>query len=166
MSHISIVRAGGLALLLGLGACNGVTSGKSAKVAEEVKATVSQMVTHFNARDAVKAVSYDAPDFIGMFHGTPNALGVDGDLATTKRQLADPNANLAVSHDSVEVAASGDMAVYRATYVYRFTDPKTKQATSESGNWVVGFHEQPDGSMKMAWSIAADVPPPPSGPTS
>ena len=61
--------AAALALLAG---CNAAPTVDSAKVGDEVKANMTEMVAAFAARDADKAVSWDAPDFVGMFHGAPN----------------------------------------------------------------------------------------------
>jgi ketosteroid isomerase-like protein len=130
----------------------------TAKVAEAVKADVAQLVVAFNARDAAKGVSHDAPDYVGMMHGQPNVKGPAEDLATTKQQVADPAMKLTVADGTVDVASAGDMAVYRTTYTYVSTDPKTKKPATETGNWVVAYKAQPDGSMKIAWSVVSDTP--------
>ncbi len=129
----------------------------TAKVADTVKADVRQMIADFNAHDAAKAVTHDAPDYVGMFHGLPNVKGVAEDLELTKQQLADTSSKIDVADEVVDVAASGDMAVYRATYTYGFTDPKTKAATTETGNWVMGYKAQPDGALKLAWGVVSDT---------
>lgn len=134
----------------------------NAKIADEIKADADQIVTGFNAHDAAKTVVFDAPDMVGMFHGLPNTIGPDQDLASTKQQLTDPAAKLAVSNETVDVAASGDMAVLRARYDFTATDPKTKQPSTEHGNWIAGWRKQPDGGWKMAWSVISDVGAPPA----
>ncbi|MDQ2861340.1 MAG: hypothetical protein M3T55_11595 [Pseudomonadota bacterium] len=129
------------------------------KIAAAVKADADQGVADFNAHDAVKSASHDAPDMVAMFHGAPNTVGADADLATTKQIFADsPNTKFSVTGESVDVAASGDMAVYRATYSYAYNDLKTKKPIVETGNYVVGYKKQPDGSWKQAWDILADTP--------
>ncbi len=144
-----------LALLAG---CNTAPAADSVKVGDEVKANMTEMVAAFSARDADKAVSWDAPDFVGMFHGAPNVIGKEGDLALTKQQVADPAMKFSVSDEKIDVAASGDMAVWRATYSYTYTDPVTKTPKTEIGNWVVGWKRQADGTMKEAWGIVSDTP--------
>jgi len=128
------------------------------KIADAVKADEAQLVADFNAHDAAKVVSHDAPDVFQMGHGTPNVVGPAADLAANKTLLADPAQNFAVSGATVDVAASGDMAVYRSSYVYNFTDPKTKKPATESGNYLSGYKLQPDGSWKMEWSDISDTP--------
>ena len=153
----------GLAAAVSLAGCNAPAPAKpavdTAKVADAVKADADQLVADFNVRDAAKAVAHDAPGTVAMFHGAPNVVGVDADLANTKVQMADPAMRLVVSDETVDVAASGDMAVYHSTYAYTFTDPKTKKATTENGNWLIGYKQQPDGSWKITWNIVSDTPP-------
>ncbi len=135
----------------------------SASIADAVKADARQLVADFNAHDADKAITHDTADMVGMFHGQANIVGPQADLAQTKAMLAtNPNANLVVSNESVDVAQAGDMAVYRSTYVFTGTDPKTKLPNTETGNWVAGYKKQPDGTWKMAWNVIADTPPPAS----
>jgi ketosteroid isomerase-like protein len=136
----------------------------TAAFAEDVKEDLHQLIADFNAHDAAKAVGHDAPDYVGMFHGLPNVKGPAEDLALTKQQVADPLAKVSVSDETVDVAASGDMAVYRATYAYDFTDPKTKGPTTEHGNWVLGYKREADGSLKIAWGVIADTPAPTAAP--
>jgi ketosteroid isomerase-like protein len=130
----------------------------TAAFAEDVKADLHQLVADFNAHDAAKAVGHDAPDYVGMLHGQPNVKGPAEDLALTRQQVADPLSKVTVSDETVDVAASGDMAVYRATYAYDFTDPKTKAPATEHGNWVLGYKREADGSLKVAWGVIADTP--------
>lgn len=136
----------------------------TAKIADTIKADAAQLVEHFNARDAEKAVSHDAPDYVGMFHGTPNVEGPAADLALTKLQVADPASKIAVSNETVDVASAGDMAVYRATYAYTMTDPATKKIVTENGNWLLGYKPQPDGAWKIAWAVVSDTGPAPAAP--
>jgi ketosteroid isomerase-like protein len=148
--------AGSLAGCAKMGAAR--PAADTAKVAEAVKADAAQLVTDFNARDAAKAVSHDAPDYVGMMHGQANLKGPAEDLAVTKQQVADPAMKLTVADGAVDVASGGDMAVYRTTYSFSFTDPKSKKPVTETGNWVIGYKQQPDGSMKMAWTVVSDTP--------
>ena len=145
----------GLALVAG---CNPAPAADGAKAREEVKTAMAGIVAAFVARDADKAVSWDGPDFVGMFHGTPNVIGQEADRALTKEQVADPGMKFSVGDETIEAAASGDLAVWRATYSYTFTDPKTKQPKTEVGNWVVMWKRGSDGAMKETWSVVSDTP--------
>jgi len=117
-----------------------------AKVAAAIKSDVHLLVEEFNGHDAAKAVAHDSPGYVGMFHGMANTNGPAEDMVVTRQQVADPAANLSVSNEIVDSASAGDMAVYRATDAFRFTDPATRQPTTEAGNWVMSYKVQPDGS--------------------
>ena len=132
----------------------------TAKIADAVKADAGQLVAALNAHDAAKAVTHDAPQTVGMFHGAPNVNSPAEDEAMTKQQIADPAFKLSVANESVDVAQAGDMAIYRATYAVSVTDPKSKKVVNETGNWVAQYKPQPDGSWKVALSIISDTPPP------
>lgn len=138
----------------------------TAKIEQALKADVATLVAAFNAHDAVKAVSFDAPDFVGMFHGMPNVVGPEADLALTKQQVADPASKVSFTDENVSVAAAGDRALWRATYAYTFTDPATKKPATEHGNWLMGFWKQADGAWKLKWSVVSDTGPAPAANTS
>jgi hypothetical protein len=93
-----------------------------------------------------------------------NNLGPAADLAITKLQVADPNARIDLSNETVDVSKGGDMAVYRATYAATSTDPKTRKTIVEHGNLLVGYRLALDGSPKVAWDSFSDTPPPPKAP--
>ena len=146
-----------LAAALATAAVIGATSA-AADPAADVMADAHQIIAAFNAHDAAAAVSQDAPDFVGMFHGAPNYIGPAGDMAITKMQLADPAAKVAATNETVDIGASGDLAVYRATYAYTFTDAGTKAVMTEHGNWLVGYRLEPDKTWKVIWSVVSNTP--------
>ena len=154
---LSVVLAASLAACAKTEATKSVVD--TGKITEAVKAEANQLIADFNAHDATKAVAHDAPQTIGMFHGAPNVNNQAEDLAATKVQVADPAAKVSVSNETVDVAQAGDMAVYRATYAFTMTDPKTKKPATENGNWLIIYKPQPDGSWKVAVSMIADTPP-------
>lgn len=134
----------------------------TAKIAAAVKADAEASVADLNAKNVDKAVSHDAPNVVGMFHGAPNINSPAEDSAQTKAQLADPAFKLTIANETVDVAQAGDMALFRATYVANMTDPKTKKVITENGNWVVQYKPQSDGSWKMALSVVSDTGAPPA----
>ena len=153
--------------VVSLAAC-GAPSDKPAvdtgKIADAIKADEAQLSADFNARDAAKVVGHDAPDVVQMAHGAPDTVGPAADLAANRALFADPAQHFAVAGESVDVAASGEMAVYRSTYTYTFTDPKTKKAATEHGNYLAGYKRQADGSWKIGWSVISDTGPAPAAP--
>jgi len=164
-SRISVLALGAL-LAFSLTACQkqppAAPAVDTAAIADTIKADVQKLVGEINAHDAVSGVKHDAPDYLGMFHGMPNVKGPDEDLALTQQQLADPALQLVISNEVVDVAASGDMAVFMATYTMTYTNPATTQTATENGNWVVGYKVQPDGSWKVAWGVVSDIGPAPA----
>jgi len=132
----------------------------AAKVSATVKRDLALLVDSFNAKSVDQAVSHDADEYVGMFHGAPNVHGPSEDAVVTRQQVSDPNVMLAVKTDAVDVAEAGDMAVVRATYQYTFTDPATKAVRTEVGNWVLGYKKQADGAYRIAWAVVSDTPPP------
>ena len=58
--------------------------------------------------------------------------------------------------ETIDVAAAGDMAIYRATYTVTATDPKSKKPVAENGNWLVGY-KTVGGASKIAWNVVSDT---------
>lgn len=150
-----------------LGGCDKTEPAKPAvdtgKIAAAVKADVAQLVVDFNAHDAAKATGHDAADAVLMAHGQANVVGAAADLASSQKAFAaDASQHVAVANEAVDVAASGDMAVYRSTYVANAMNPKTKKAMTENGNYLAGYKMEPDGSWKIAWSVVSDTGPAPA----
>ncbi len=156
-----IKHIGAVAFALLLSACTQPSAHIAvdpARVADEVKTVIHTQVDAYAARDAAKAASILAPDMIGMFHGEPVLEGVPASLEQIKGQMRDPALKLVVSNEAVDVAKSGDLAVYRATYSFTYTDPATKKPALEKGSWVAVFQRQPDGAMKMSRDMVIDTP--------
>lgn len=144
---------------LALAGCNVTAETKvdTAKIAETIKADVTKAVAGFNAKDVAAATAIDAENYVSMFHGMPNAEGKAADVKITQEQMAGSETNLQVSDQTVDVAASGDLAVVRMKYSFTYLDPATKQAATEVGNWLLGFTKQADGSMKAEWGVVSDT---------
>lgn len=136
------------------------TAPSAEAVAREVKAAVRTQVDAYTTLDEAKAASILAPDIKTFFHGEPDVVGKAAAENAIKAQFALPAVKLEVSDESVDVAASGDLAVYHAQYRFGFTNPETKQPVVEVGNWVAIFKRQPDGVMKLSTDIVADTPTP------
>lgn len=151
-AFVGCVIAAGL-----VASCSG--GGDTSKVADEVKAAMDDAIAGFNAHDAARATAVDAPGFIGMFHGMNNTNGVAQDLALTQTMLNDPAAKIEADSSEINVAAAGDMAVWRASYAFTHTDAVTKAVATERGNWVMIFRRQPDGKLKATLGVVSDTAP-------
>lgn len=159
-SSIARITIAGFAVfaVMGCAETGGSSAADIAKTADQARTNVAGISAAYTAHDAAKAASYDAPDYVSMFHGYATAVGPAADIASMKEQFKDPAARFDLNVQSVDVSKAGDTAVVRSLYQYSFTDPKTKKVAVETGNWMAGFKRQSDGSLKMAWSIGADTP--------
>ena len=149
-------------IAVSVSACNKPEPAKpavdTAKIAETVKADVAQLVAEFNAHDGAKTASHNAEGAVMMFHGQPNAIA----SANKPPPPPDPTVTVTVANETVDVPASGDMAVYHSTYVANFTDPQTKKPGTDNGNYLAGYKLQADGSWKQTWSIVSNAAPAPA----
>lgn len=153
------IGLGCLATMLLTGCGSKVSNAPSADaVAAEVKAAIRTQVDAYASRDLGKAVSILAPDIKTFFHGEADVVGKAAAETSIKAQLALPAVKLEVSDETVDVAASRDLAVYHAKYRFSFKNPETNQAVVEVGNWVAIFKRQKDGAMRMGTDIIADSP--------
>ncbi len=162
MTKLQLAGAAAAALMAAsLGACDKTPApADTGKISDAVKADVAQLVADFNAHDPVKTSAHNAPDVVSMNHGGPNVVGAGANLAAAKKSVADDSSqHVSVADATVDVAASGDMAVYRSTYVFTGTNPKTKATITENGNYLAGYKKQPDGSWKIEWSVVSDTGP-------
>ena len=107
----------------------------------------------WTAKDPDKILALYADDATLML---PNAPVMSGKAAMTpllKGALGDPNFALTIQNTSVEASKAGDLGFVRGSYVVHQSDPKTKKAMMEKGNYVIVYKKQADGS----WKIVADT---------
>lgn len=149
-------------LLLALAASSLVAcsshSGNS-NVARQVREQALGVVAAYNAQDAHKAASYDAPDYVGIYHGTPNTIGPVADEAGMKAQMAAAKVDWQLGADKVTVGKANDLGIFEAPYTFIITMPNAP-VTTEHGTWIAIFKRQDDGTMKLWRSIASDTPAP------
>jgi len=148
-----------------LGACQKPEPAKPAvdtgKIADAVKADAAQRVADVNAHDPAKYASHFASDAIAMRSDRANAVGaaaIQADFAKT--MAATPDLHVVLSDPTVEVAASGDLAVFRATSAANMTDPITHKSVTVTRNTIAEYKPQADGSWKIVWSVLSDATPP------
>jgi len=123
----------------------------------------AQWVKDFAAKDVEKVAAHYADDGSSMIPLMTLMTGKDAIRAGLKQEFSDPNSSLDFHPTKVEVSKSADLAYSQGTYMYSSTDPKTKKAVTESGNYVEVYKKQADGSWKVAADIATqEVAPAPS----
>ncbi len=119
---------------------------------EAVNRTAREILTAFEAKDAVKVTSYYAPDAVLATAGRPAARDARAVSKAIKDDLADPNFKMSLSHEKTDVAASGDLAYRRGSYSVTATNPQTKQVEHFTGTYLMVFRKQGDGR----WMVVED----------
>ena len=125
-----------------------------AAIAKTIGANVAQIVAGLNAHDAVRTTAFDAPNIISMECGSPNMIGAKADRDGFSHGFAhDPSWRVGLIDETVDVAGSGDLAVYRGTYN---EDNRIGGALmTHKTNFMAEFKHQNDGSWTMHWYIVA-----------
>lgn len=125
-------------------------------IAEAIETEVAQLVAGLNAHDPVKTTAYDAPDVISMECGSTPTVGIDADREGFRAGFAhDPLWRVSLIDETVDVANSGDLAVYRGTY-HEDNGHKGVLMTHKT-NFIAEFKRQPDESWKIAWYSVSNM---------
>ena len=121
-------------------------------IASQIKADVAEIVAGINSKDIDKATKFDAPDLISMESMRAPSFGAkaDRDGLSMAFKYA-PSWHLSLIDEAVDVAKSGDMAVYRSTY----SEDSMRDGVpyTHKGNYVAGFRRDPDGIWRVHWSV-------------
>lgn len=127
-----------------------------AAIAQTIKADVAQLVAGINAHDAGRATAFDAPDIVFMECGSPSTVGVKADREGFEKNFAqDPLWRVRLIDETVDVASSGDLAVYRGTY--HEENSRAGVLMTHKTNFIAEFRHQSDGSWKIAWCIVSNM---------
>ncbi|MFY9844400.1 MAG: DUF4440 domain-containing protein [Terriglobales bacterium] len=126
------------------------TTVDTATVARTIKGDVAQLVAGLNAHDAFKTTAYDAPDIVSMECGTPLTIGLEADREGFKAGFAhDPLWKVSLIDETVDVASSGDLAVYRG--IYNEDNSRAGVLLTHKTNFIAEFKRQDDGAWKIVW---------------
>jgi uncharacterized protein (TIGR02246 family) len=155
-----------LGLCAGLSACDksdgGGNSGSAAANAgaaeQAIKAEEQAMLSDWQAKKADGVAGHYTSDATTYLSGQTPAVGQDKIRSTSEGMLKDPAFSLTFANQGVVVAASGDMGYTKGTYHVTYSDPKTKKAVSEDGNYLTVFRKQADGSWKAVEDAAVSGP--------
>lgn len=127
-----------------------LASVNTASIAETIKADVAHIVAGINAHDVVKATAYDDPNIISMECGSASTVGVEADREGFKTGFAhDSLWKVSLIDETVDVASSGDLAVYRGTY--NEDNSRAGVLTTHRTNFVAEFRRQSEGSWRIIW---------------
>ncbi|MGA9495294.1 MAG: DUF4440 domain-containing protein [Terriglobales bacterium] len=126
------------------------TTVDTATVARTIKGDVAQLVAGLNAHDAFKTTAYDAPDIVSMECGTPLTIGLEADREGFKAGFAhDPLWKVSLIDETVDVASSGDLAVYRG--IYNEDNSRAGVLLTHKTDFIAEFKRQDDGAWKIVW---------------
>ncbi len=121
-------------------------------VASQIKSDVAQIVAGINGKDIDRATKFDAPDLISMESMRPPSYGAKADREGLSMVFKyAPAWHLRMIDEAVDVAKSGDMAMYRSTYdedSARDGAPYTHKV-----NYIAGFRRDADGMWRVHWSV-------------
>lgn len=123
-------------------------------VSSQIKAEVAEIVAGINSKDIDKATKHDAPDLVSMESGRTPSVGAkaDRDGLSMAFKYA-PSWHLTLIDEAVDVAAAGDMAIYRGTYAE--DSLRDGLAFTHTGNYLAGFRHDPDGAWRVQWSVVS-----------
>ena len=138
--------------------CTRPGSADSAAIADQVRKDATELVADYNAQNAAAAAAWDAPDYIGVFHGTPNVNGPAADEAGMNAAMAATKGLWQIGEAKVTVSKAGDLGIFEVPYTFTMTTPQGA-SSKESGTWIAIFKRQDDGKMKLWRSIGSDAPP-------
>lgn len=126
------------------------------RVTDTVKKEVAQIVAGINAHDLDQATRFDAADIVSMESGRPASIG----LLEERRGLSQafhyaPTWSLSLIEETVDVANSGEMAIYRSTYNEDSVEngvPMTHRV-----NFIAEFRRHGSEEYKVIWSVVSSI---------
>jgi ketosteroid isomerase-like protein len=131
-----------------------------AAVEQTIRDGEAQWVKDFAAKNVEKVASHYADNASSMIPDMALMTGQQEIRAGLKEEFSDLNSSLDFHPTKVEVSKSEDVAYSQGKYTYTSTDPKTKKALIEHGNYVEVYKIQADGSWKVVADIATQEAPP------
>jgi uncharacterized protein (TIGR02246 family) len=155
--------AGAAALALSLAACEKYQNQGGAKadpgaIKSAIKADEAKWNQQVKAKDTEGLAGHYTDD---AFFVPPGGAPADGSTAIRQfyaNASTDPALDVAAASDTIDVAASGDMAYARGHFTEKYTDRKTGKVMTDKGSYLTVYKKQPDGSWKIVQDVAAADP--------
>jgi ketosteroid isomerase-like protein len=145
-----------LALGIACGSAHASGSVDRTTVGDAIKAQVRDIATGINTHNAAQATMHDAPDILVVESGQPNTVGAAADLAGFKQAFAAaPGWRVRLVEETVDVPASGDMAVYRA--VFNQDSMHDKVPFTQKVNFISGWRLHENGAWMMDWCAISEM---------
>ena len=152
-------------LAAGAASCDNIGPGKPEQVdVAAVKQALASVEAGWNqafhAKNLDALVQPYASDAVFVLPGLPAQVGTSAIRNVYVEALKDPNFDLTLTSDRMEVAQSGELAFSQGHFTMKGTDPKTKQPTTTMiGPYLTVFKKQADGSWKAIQDWVAANPP-------
>lgn len=132
------------------------TANDQSAIAGTIRAAVAEVVAGINAHDPIKATAYDAPDVISMECGSPSTVGIEADREGFRQGFQhDPLWKVSLIDETVDIAGSGDLAVYRGTY--NEDNGSNGVLMTHRTNFIAEFKRQSDGSWRIVWYSVSNM---------
>lgn len=125
-------------------------------IADMIKVDVAHIVSGINAHDVDQATRFDADDIVSMESGRPPSQGIAAEREGLSQAFHyAPSWRLQLIEENVDVARSGEMAVYRSTYNEESVEdgvPMTHRV-----NFIAEFKRNPKGAFQVVWSVVSSI---------
>lgn len=142
-----------LVLALALASCTPLGRADVAAETRAIEALEESWDEHWNAGELETLVTtYYTDDAILAATSEPDHRGRAAILENYRALRADPNLALNYTPQTLDVAASGDVAVRTGVFDNTYTDPATRQAARDAGRYVVIYRK-----TNNSWRAAIDI---------
>ena len=132
--------------------CSSAYAASMSPIAAKLEAQVAEMVAGVNSKNADMATKYDAPNIIVMESFSAPAVGRETDrLGYVESFKRNQGWHITKIDETVDVAKSGDLAVYRGTYHEEALSNGV--IMTHRVNYLAGFKQDTDGIWRMHWEV-------------
>jgi ketosteroid isomerase-like protein len=125
-------------------------------IADKIRTEVADIVAGINAHDVDQATRFDADDIESMESGRPASNGIVEERKGLSQAFHyAPTWRLSLIEETVDVANSGELAIYRSTYNEESVEngvPMTHRV-----NFIAEFRRHNKGQYKVVWSIVSSI---------
>lgn len=129
-------------------------------IEKELRGAEAKLNKAYADHDGAALAALYADDAAVGNPGSPLIAGKEAIARETAAFASDPNVTVQFAIDKIRVAQSGDLAYTRGHYTMTMTDPATKGAQTTTGNDLIVWAKQSDGSWKAVEDFVTPEPSP------
>ena len=130
--------------------CQGAPDVDTQAEAEAIRALSGQWLEAINAQDLEACLAFYAPDAIEMQPNAPAIVGLPAIRAWFETGLLQPGISNFFGPDTIEVAASGDLAYDRGTYRFAMDTPNGR--VEDEGKYLMIWKK-----IGGKWKVIVDI---------